>query len=283
MDHRKVSLDPEDLKKLMALLKEEEARVDALSESDLKADEEALEGRIRDFARGHSEGNTATDSINTNWQKIQQRMAAETPSQQSSPKEEKEGHGRVIAFQPKKKILPWTTMLAVAAAALALLVLYPKLAPTDGNDPGDLNQMQIKGMNNGGSYASFCDVDLRGQSPTSVEELGNGMGYFVKPGENFEISLLCDADGFVQLWTAGAPATEFRNIQVRRNERIAITQGEGKAISFNLQGRPEMNYGVALTDKPIDNDVNLLESSIPATSLGKGSVLWSDHILVKGK
>ncbi|MBC7531990.1 MAG: hypothetical protein H7318_10460 [Oligoflexus sp.] len=281
MDHRKVSLDPEDLKKLMALLQEEEARVDALSDSDLKADEEALEGRIRDFARGHSEGNTATDSINTNWQKIQPRMAAEIPSEQSSPKEEKEG--RVIAFQPKKKTFPWTTMGAVAAAALALLVLYPKLAPTGGNDPGDLSQMQTKGANSGGSYASFCDVDLRGQSKTSVEELGNGMGYFAKPGESFEISLLCDADGYVQLWTAGAPATEFRNIKVQRNERIAITQSEGKAVSFNLQGRPEMNYGVALTDKPIDNDVNLLESSIPATSLGKGSVLWSDNILVKGK
>lgn len=282
MDHRKVSLDPEDLKKLKALLKEEEARVEALSENDLKADEEALEGRIRDFARGHSAGNTATDTINTNWQKIQQRMAAaETVAEKISPLQEKEG--RVLVFQPKKKSLPWTTMGAIAAAALALLVLYPKLSPTGGKDPNDLGGMQTKGTGTGGSYARFCDVDLRGQSPTAVEELGNGLGYFAKPGESFEISLLCDADGYVQLWTAGAPATEFRNIQVKRNERTAITQQEGKSVSFNLQGRPEINYGVALTDKPIGNDVNLLDSSIPATSLGKSSVMWSDNILVKGK
>jgi hypothetical protein len=174
-------------------------------------------------------------------------------------------------------------MGAIAAAALALLVLYPKLTPTGEKVPGDLGQMQTKGTGGGGSYASFCDVDLRGATPTSVEELANGMGYFAKPGETFEISLLCDADGYVQLWNAGSPATEFRNILVKRNERTAITQGEGKAVNFKMQGTAEVNYGVALTDKPIDNSVNLLESSIPATNLGGGSVLWSDNILVKGK
>lgn len=282
MDHRKVSLDPEDLKKLKILLKEEEARVDALSDNDLKADEEALEGRIRDFARGPSEGPSESDSIHGNWQKIQERMAAASPASPATPEDDKEG--RVIALPSKKKALPWTTVAAVAAAALALLVLYPKLAPTGGmKDPTDLGQMQTKGTGTGVASLSFCDVDLRGRTSNAIEETGNGMGFFAKPGESFEISLLCDADGYVQLWSADAPATEFRNIYVKRNNRTAITHQEGRPVSFNLQGRSQVDYGVALTDKPIDNDVDLLDVSLPIMSLGRSSVLWSDHILVKGK
>jgi hypothetical protein len=276
VDHRKITLDPEDLKKLKALLKEEEARVEALADNELSADEEALEGRIRDFARGNSEGNSSTDSINTNWEKIQSRMNGTTTSKSSDAP-------NVVSFDSKKKkAMPWATIGGLAAAALALLVLYPKLSPR--NDPSDLGQMQTKGSGTGEiGHSSYCDVDVVGPQANSVDEAANGLGYFIRSNERFTISLNCDAPGFVQIWSRGSPLPEIRNIKVERNVRTAVTKEDGNPVEFSLHDRKEANFSAALTTVPLSPGFDLLEASVPTGLLGEAKVLWSDSILVKGK
>ncbi|RYZ56114.1 MAG: hypothetical protein EOP07_13025 [Proteobacteria bacterium] len=278
MDHRKITLDPEDLKKLKALLKEEEARVEALADTELKADEEALEGRIRDFARGNSEGDSSTDSINTNWEKIQSRMNGTTTSKSSEA-------SNVHAFvKPKpKKALPWGTIGGLAAAALALLVLYPKLSPTSGKDPTDLGQMQTKGTGTEILATNFCDVDVVGPNANSVDEAANGLGYFIRSNERFTISLNCDASGFIQIWSPGSPLPEVRNIKVERNVRTAVTKEDGNPVEFSLHDRKEAKFSAALTNVALSPGFDLLEAAVPASKLGEAKVLWSDSILVKGK
>lgn len=277
MDHRKITLDPEDLKKLKALLKEEEARVDALAETELSSDEKALEGRIRDFARGNSEGDSSTDSINTNWEKIQSRMNGTTPSKSG------DGHNVVSLAAKKKKALPWGTIGGLAAAALALLVLYPKLSPNPGQDPTDLGQMQTKGTGTEAAASNFCDVDVVGPNANSVDEVANGLGYFIRSNERFTISLNCDAAGFIQIWSPGSPLPEVRNIKVERNVRTAVTKEDGSPVEFSLHDRKEAKFSAALTLAPLSPGFNLLEAAVPATVLGESKVLWSDSILVKGK
>ncbi len=286
MDQRKIKLDPNDLKKLKALLKEEEARVDALSEAGLRADELALEGRIRDFARGHSVGDPSTDTINMNWEEIRQRMDA------TSPTAKDEQLGRLVPFQAKKRPLPWTTVGGIAVAAVALLVFYPLLRKTP-HVPVDYAQ-QTKGLENTAAHAnasaSFCDVNVTGKAPESVEESANGQSYIVTPSENFDISVLCDTAGFIQLWSLTPPATEFRNVPVLRNVRTSITQED---LAFKLKAKAQVSYRIALTNIGIGTDINLFEIKDRDSALepepafdhtiGSAHVLWSDSINVKGK
>jgi len=279
VDQRKVSLDPKDLKRLAALLKEEEARVDALADEELEADEVALEGRIRDFAHGHGVADAAKDSISTNWDEIRLRMES-TPS---SVKEEQ--LGRVVPFQAKKKSMPWLPIGGLAAAALALFVLYPNLSNKDSAVPNDYGQ-QVKGtgVGTGSAASSFCDIDVTGRTPDSVEEAGNGQGYIVTPEENFQISTKCDDPGFIQVWSKGSEATEFRNLAVERNVRMPVSQ-DGKQVEFTIKGQLPVEYAIVLTDKPIGNEIDLLDNTetLETKSFGSAKILWSDLIHVKGK
>ena len=75
MDHKKISLSPDDLKKLQALLKKEEDIVDAMSDEELEAAEKALEKRIQNLPQ-MSGGSSSQDkeAIDAGWQKLQTQL-----------------------------------------------------------------------------------------------------------------------------------------------------------------------------------------------------------------
>ena len=280
MDHKKISLNPDDLKKLQALLKKEENAVDAMTDEDLELAEKNLEKRIKDLA-GFAAGLPSKDAdrIDASWQKLQKHL---NPMMRADLEDLEKDH--LISLQKPRRGLPWVTIGALAAAALALLVLYPVLRQDSLHQPGDLGQMQTKGGHGSGEsmYSAFCELDYRGPSADSVEEAGQGLGHDVDAQVSFKISVSCDQAGYIQVWSQTAPALEVRDSKVLANVRSFVIE-EGKATEFSLSGKPEMLLEIALTDRPLTTETNLFEVKPPVSSLGEAKVLWADSLAFREK
>ncbi len=279
MDHKKISLNPEDLKKLQALLRKEEDAVDAMSDAEVLAAEKALERRIKKLPQ-LNDGSKSNDDelIDSGWQKLQKQLNPSTREELN-----KSDKGNVVAFTPKKKSAPWATVGILAAAALALLVFYPVLRPGPSDGPTDFNQ-QTKGIDANGQpvYSAFCDVDVRGPNPDSVAEAGAGQGYEVDAQTAFIISVSCDKGGYLQVWTKGSPAEEVRDASIPANIRTVVIE-DGKNAEFTLGGAGSIRFDLALTDKAIKSGANLFEISESPTRIGDADVLWSDSFVVREK
>ncbi len=261
MDHRKIVLDPEDLKKLEALLKAEENAVDQMSDAELEAAEKALEQRIRNLAKNSP---IATADADKNWEKIQTKMDAAVPV------------SNVISLEAKRKSFAWPALGMLAVAALALIVITPKLRQNQQN-PSDLSQLQTKGLEGSGEMTNFCDVEIRGRNGETIPAAGNGQDFIISPKEGFQISFKCDADGFLQVWSNGPSAIEFRNIPVEREKRT------GRELRIVLGPNAAESVGLALTKEQIPEDVDLLHTPIPAQRFDSITPAWADSISVKGR
>ncbi|MBC7659741.1 MAG: hypothetical protein H7249_08535 [Chitinophagaceae bacterium] len=286
MDHKKIDLDPEDIKKLRALLKAEEDKVDELSDAELAQAEEALSRAVRKLTSDTAQDSAKIldareiEAIDASWQKIQKQL---NPVGRADGLDGKNNENLVtLASRAKKKSFPWATLGMLAIAALALLVVYPKIQHSDSDVAIDPANMQTKGAAETFHYATFCDVEVEGPTADSVEKTGDGKAYNARSHDQLHINLLCDQSGFIQLWSTGGPAAEYRDIPVTRNVRTAITDERG-AVNFSLRGAKDMHLGVALTENKIDQDVNLFEAEIPARTLGSSKVLWSDSVDIRGR
>jgi hypothetical protein len=279
VDHRKIALNPNDLKKLEALLRTEEKVVEAMSDAELDAAEQALEQRIRELPQlGDGVGPRDEELIQAGWQKLQKQLSPSTREELNT-----QGMGQVVALKPKKT-MPWTTLGFLAAAALALVVFYPALRQGPGSDPTDFGQTQTKGVDSQGqfTYSAFCDVDVRGPNADSVAEAGAGQGYEIDPQAVFSISVSCDKAGYIQVWSKGSPAEEVRDAPVPTHVRTFVVE-DGKTAEFTLGASREIRLELALTDKAIGSSADLFETSASPSRIGDASVLWADSIAVREK
>lgn len=280
MDHKKITLSPDDLKKLQALLAKAEVSVDAMSDEELEAEEKALEARIRKLPQLQGESSADDkERLDASWQKLQKQLNPSTREELSQIEND-----NVVPFARPKKTLPWATMGMLAAAALALLVFYPILHKNQATEPGDLSQLQTKGVGDEGqhSYTAFCDVDVRGPAADNVEEAGAGQGYEVDANARFSISVSCDKAGYIQVWSQSSPAAEVRNSKVEANLRSFVVE-DGKPAEFTLSGASNITLEMALTDKEVLGSVDLLEVPLPAEHIGDANVTWTDSVVFREK
>lgn len=275
MDHKKISLNPDELKKLQALLKQEEEIVDAMSDADVLAAEKALEARIRKLPQFQQGPKEPEIDLDARWKKLEKQLNS------GSAETENEKNNIVSFARPKKKAAPWATMGILAAAALALLVVYPALRQ-EPMVPGDLSQMQTKGTDGQLSYSAFCDVSVRGSDSSPVEEAGAGMGYVVNANSSFNISVSCDKAGFIQVWSKSAPAVEVRDSKAEQNVRGFVME-EGKVSEFSLSGNAAMTLEITLTDKEVKSGPNLFELEAQPAKIGDANVLWADSLTFREK
>jgi hypothetical protein len=276
VDHRKVTVTPDDLQKLKTLLREQEERVDAMeTEAELAAAERELEEKIRRLARS-SPTEISTQNRDENWEKIQPRL---NPLSES---EAETGSTASNVVPLRKQQNTWGWLGAFAAAALALFVLYPKMQDNQNQMTVDPTQSLTKGNSGAAAFTASCDVDVRGKTNEAVQNKADGSGFEVSVGETVEILYSCNHDGYMQVWNNGHPAEEFRNLPVRAGEKTGIIQ-EGKLVEFPLQGGDSWVFSVVLTDSKIGSDVDLLELKDIPSKLGVSQVLWYDSIAVKGK
>lgn len=280
MDHRKITVSPDDLKKLEALLREEEARVDAMSDDELEAAERELEERIRRVARHPSSEHSNSDR-DANWKQLQQRLSNPTERELESLPQADE------IFRRKNNAWGW--LGALAAAALALFILYPSLQPNSTDQALDPSQALTKGTGNSPAAITDCKIDVRGRTNESVTELDLSQGFEVSVGEAVQIFYNCRHDGYLQVWNNGHPAEEFRNLPVQKDQTAGIPDDDagpgqqGKLAEFPLQAGDSWIFSVVLTDSKIGNDVNLLDLKDVPDALGTSKVLWYDTISVKGR
>ncbi len=276
MDHRKVGLGPEDLKKLKALLKEEESKVDAMSEADLAEAERALEATLKKLPGMKTNDPKVDAAMDQTWQRIQKSLNPESKVQGTTEE------GKVVDFRKARKSMPWTTVSVFAMAALALLVLYPALQKNE-LSPGDPAQMQTKGPGEESlAYASDCDIDFLGRDETSIEEAGVGQGYEVDSGADFRIAVKCSTPGYIQLWTKSPQGEELRDFKVEANVRAFVME-EGEISKFNLNNKAEMTLEIALTETEIKTEPNLLDTVQYPKVIGDSRVLWSDSVKFREK
>lgn len=278
MDHRKITVSPDDLKKLEALLREEEARVDAMSDDELEAAERELEERIRRSAR-HSTSEHSDFDRDANWKQLQERLRNPV---------ERELDPLPQNVEPlRRKNNTWGWLGALAAAALALFILYPSLQP--GDQSLDPSQALTKGTGNSPAAVTDCKIDVRGRTNESVTELDYSQGFEVSVGESVQIFYNCRHDGYLQVWNNGHPAEEFRNLRVQKDQNAGVLDEDagpgqqGKLAEFPLQAGDSWIFSVVLTDSKIGNEVNLLDLKEIPEALGTSKVLWYDTITVKGR
>lgn len=282
MDHRKISINPGDLQKLKDLLQEEEERIDAMSDEELAEAERQLEQKIRKLAR-NSPSEAAPRHRDETWQEIQKRMQKQ--EQRSTPADESLESRGVIPLRRKQN--PWGWVGALAAAALALFILYPSLQPNPPQGTMDPSQTLTKGSGTGIALSTDCAIDIRGKTNESVKELDYSQGFEVTIGEAVQIFYRCRQDGYLQVWNSGRPAEEFRNIQVVKDQTAGVpedpTLGNAAVAEFPLQEGDSWILTFVLTDSKIGNDVDLLEYREIPEQMGKSKVLWFETIAVKGK
>ncbi len=277
MDHKKIGLSPEDLKKLKALLKEEEANVDVMSDDELLEAEKALEKSIHKLSgKGSTKDPKVDEAMDHTWQRIQKSM---NPSGTGNNQDEA---SKVIEFRKARKAMPWTTISVLAMAALALLVLYPSLQKSQ-SEMGDPAQMGTKGAGDGThAWQADCDIDVLGIDEVAVEEAGIGNGYEVENGKDFRISVKCSKAGFVQVWSQTPQGEEVRNSAIEANQRAFIIE-DGKVSVFNLAKKADMTLEIAVTEKEIKPEINLFEIGSLPTSFGDVKVLWTDSVKFREK
>ncbi|MES2746299.1 MAG: hypothetical protein V4655_12785 [Bdellovibrionota bacterium] len=289
MDHKKITLNPEDLKKLQALLRKEEEAVDALSDAEVLAAEKALEQRIKNLPQ-MKDGSQSNDDelIHSSWQKLQKQLNPSTRAELNQTEK-----GNVLAFTPKKKSAPWATVGVLAAAALALLVFYPALRQGPSNDPTDFGQ-QTKGMDNHGlpNYSSGCDVDLRARMVTPGDEdkavdddklvAEDGGNFEVDPKATFYFTVKCRDAGYVHVWTKNPPGEEVRDSSVPREVLTPVIENNVRA-DFTFEGAKSIQFVMALTDQPVTNGPILFDTPDSPTKIGNAKVLWIDSFVVREK
>jgi hypothetical protein len=213
-----------------------------------------------------------------NWQQIQKRL---TPQSREEPMTITTD---ALVVPLRRKQNQWAWLGALAAAALALFVLYPSLQPKPTQSTVDSSL--TKGTAAGPVAVTDCRIDVRGKTNEAVNELNYSQGFEVTIGEAVQIFYTCHHDGYLQVWNNGRPAEEYRNLPVVKDRAAGIHRSsdpQGRLAEFPLQAGDSWVFSVVLTDSKIGADVNLLDlQDVPAT-LGTSKVLWYDTIAVKGK
>ena len=255
MTEKKVELDAETKKRLAALLKKEEAAWGEASDEQLDALEAEQKQRIQALVKDKSPGKGEQE----NWEAIQRRIEANNAKQ-------------VISLAARRQKLIWPAFGVISAAALALLVLYPRQG-FEQHDQGVL----MKGTGDAPAFSASCEIELRTNDSLSEEILPGPQGYSVSQGQAFVLSYKCDRPGFIHVWVKGG--TSIINQAVHAGDRGGLHDGP-RLASFTLEG-DELKLHVAVTSEPIANP-EILHADPESASWGQ-KLIWADSLHIKRK
>lgn len=280
MDHKKIPLGPDDIKKLKALLKEQEKLVDAMSDDELAQAERDVELRIKKLPQMSTKTSRESEQdVDEAWKRLEQRMNAQNQNAKV------ETPLNVIPLQQKKKSLPWATLSVLAAAALALLIFYPSLRQNQRTEPGDLSQMQTKG--NEGRVSGDCEIEFVGAGEPISEGAFAGQGYLADARGSFPLKVFCQESGYLQVVNANDPQSAILNAKIEKAQAALPHRGDDVA-SFGLSGQATASILLVLTDSPvtsIDEVVNAMSmnSKEAPKTVGAAKILWSDRVILQEK
>lgn len=276
VNDKKIKIKAEDMERLQSLLREEEARFDAINPSDAELEEmeKELQQKLKRMAAGHS-GEMAQSS----WAAKEKLPQFEASSAFSPDQNDLEKPYNVVPL--RKKPLKWATWGgALAAAALALFVVVPALEKPqpDAND----SLMVSKGSSS--SLSARCEITVlqTGDGNGNITPAEDGMGYQGPAGTAFQLNVRCDRPGFLSVQIDGPVPLSLRNLPLVPGESKGILH-EGKLATFVLQYQSAWVISGLLSDREISSEAALPRSESEAQSvIGSASLLWFDRIAVKG-
>lgn len=251
---KKFTLEAEHLERLRALMREEEARVDAIG-----ADERALEAMEQELQKS-----------------LQKLAATQPPTEQREAEtgrhwpaiEAKFRDSQIVPLRPKRSWGPW--LGALAAAALALFVVLPRL---EQEEPAYDPQFVVKGSGLAGS----ADCELKLIEAPDVKESADGMGYEGPDQASFQLAVRCNQKGFFHMHGAGPEPHIIRNLPLEAGQTLGIIR-EGQIATFVLRGGSPWVFSSSLSAEPLAAAAELPQTELEAETHG---LLWFDRITVK--
>lgn len=273
MKEKSIILDEKDKERLREILRQKEAEMDAaeLSDEELTAAEIALAQKWKELSAKITpapESAAEVEQQDKTWQELKSKI-----SQDSQGGQEGEVSGKLIPLFRKPGFSPmWLGLLTVAA--LALMMILPHKSRDENSEYEDFG---VKGSEE--SLAKVhCEADILSLGGKAYAATPDGLGFQGKIGSQFQMAILCDKDGYLQIDALGPETKTFRNIAVKAGQKTIVNP---KSAVFTLPAIQGWNFTLLLTAETLPADLLIPQTANVGEGLGQTFVLWADTLLVR--